>query len=284
MRRHLLVPLALVVLAARSASAAGMEIASDVAERPSAGAEHGKALTGDASPVDPGVLETELAYAPLWTAGVLGGDATSASTQAWSLTATYGLVPHLDVKIAGAFAAVHATHLDGGVAPQTGSGLGVVVAGARWRFVDAPERQLELAAVANVVVPVGSHGSATDLAISQGYWSGRLAVVATRDVGRSTMNLELACVVPIAGDAHGLVAQGQANLAVGYHLARWLQPELELNYQATLGATAHVVAVTAGLVVPWGAGQRVITAVQQTVAAWNTAPTTGAVLAYKRTL
>jgi hypothetical protein len=73
-------------------------------------------------------------------------------------------------------------------------------------------------------------------------------------------------------------------LAVGYHVRHWLQPELELNYQASFGADAHAVAVTVGVVVPWGGGHRIVAAVQQGVFGWNTPPTTGGVLAYKRAL
>lgn len=278
-------PALALVLAIGPASAAEVQVFAEMPPRSPGVTEHGKASTGDASPVDPGTLETEFAYAPLWSGGVLGAGATSASTQAWSVTATYGLVPDVDVAVSAAFAAVYdGTHVDGAMTLRTGTGLGDVVAGARWRFVDAPERELELAVAWSAVIPVGDHGSITALATSQGFWSGRVAVVATKDMGQFTTNLELACMLPIAGDAHGLVAQGQANLAVGYQVTRWFQPELELNYQATLGPTAHVLAVTAGLVVPWGAGQRVVAAAQQSVATWGAAPITGAVLAYKRAL
>ena len=102
-------------------------------------------------------------------------------------------------------------------------------------------------------------------------------------LGHFTSNAELAWVGPIGGDTRGSTAQLQANLAVGYHLRRWLQPELEVNYQATLGPPAHVLALTAGVVLPWGE-HRIVVAAQQTVATWNAASTTGAVLAYKRSL
>jgi hypothetical protein len=269
----------------RAAPAALADGDPEIAARPSPVAvEHGKAAPADASPVDPGVVELELSYAPLWSGDLLGAG-PGASTHAWSLAAAYGVAPDVDVAIAGTFASARdGTQPDASTAPRRGSGLGDLVASARWRFVNLPERALEVALVASAVLPVGSRGSATELAISQGYWSGRAALVATKDVGRWTTGAEVACAAPVAGDARGLLASAQANLAVGYHVRHWLQPELELNYQASFGADAHAVAVTVGVVVPWGGGHRIVAAVQQGVFGWNTPPTTGGVLAYKRAL
>jgi hypothetical protein len=249
--------------------------------------EHGKAVAGDASPVDPGVVEAEISYAPAWNNVGHGSGATPAadgSVHAISATATFGLVRDVDVKLSGSVVSVFdAAHLHAnGAAPRHGTGVGDAVAGARWRFLNLPE--LELAVAGQLVIPVGSRHTDTQIGASQEFWSGRLSLLATKDLGRFTFNAELALGAPLAGDARGLVAVAQTNLAAGYHLARWLQPELELNYQASFGLDAHVLAVTAGLVVPWGAGYRLVAAIQQSVYARNTVPTTSALFAYKTAL
>jgi hypothetical protein len=156
--------------------------------------------------------------------------------------------------------------------------------GARWRFLSLASQALELALTADAVVPVGSPHTSTRVGMTQKYWSARGALVATKDLGRLTANGELAWAVPVSGDAGGLRSTAQANAALGYELWPGLQPELEVNYQASVGRGSHVLGVTAGLVASFGDGYRVVGAAQRGLWGRNAVQTTSAVLAFKSAL
>jgi hypothetical protein len=248
--------------------------------------EHGKAATADASPVDAGGVEAELGYAPVWNvrSAARGFEAAErGSTHGFAATVTAGVLPDVDVKLSGGFASTHDAASAG---PTRGSGLTDATVGARWRFLNLEGPALELAATADLVMPVGSRGTGSALGLTQDFWSARGALVASKDFGALTANGELALATPVSGDAAGLRSVAQANAAVGYQLTDWLQPELELNYthQAAVGADAQVLAVTAGVVAPFGAGHRIVAAVQQGVWGSNTTQTTSAVLSFKTAL
>ena len=273
--------------AAAAAPSSGPDITAEVelGAAPEFAPEHGKAATADASPVAPGALELEIAYAPIWNdGGAAAGfaQAQAGYTHALDATATYGVVRDVDVKVSSVFASTYdAAHVHpDGSTPKQGTGVGDLTVGGRWRFLDAPERSLELAAIGELVLPVGTRSTATRIGLSQEFWSARLALAATKDLGRATMNAEVACMAPLSGDGHGPGAIVQANLAAGHHLLAWLQPELEVNYQASLGTGSQVLAVTAGVIAPWGVN-RVIAALQQGLWGRNAVQTTGAFFAFK---
>jgi hypothetical protein len=284
--KTLLLPL----LLATPALAVADALEDDAAEAAPA-PEHGKAATADASPVDRGALEAELGYTPVWNnrGGRAGFDVSDAGrVHALTGTLTYGAAPDVDVKLAGGFGSAYDAaheHADGS-APRHGGGLTDVAVGARWRFLNLAERALELAVTADAVIPAGARHTATQVGLTQDFWSARGALVATKDFGALTANAEVALGAPVSGDAGGLRSLAQVNAAVGYQLREWLQPELELNYQhqASLGPDAQVLAVTAGVVAPFGAGHRVVAAVQQGVWGRNTVQTTAAVLSFKTAL
>jgi hypothetical protein len=242
--------------------------------------EHGKAATADPSPVDPGVLEAELGYSPTWNnrGGRAGFDRSEAGhLHAVTGTLTYGLVPDVDARISGGFGSVH----DAGLAPARGSGLADLSFGARWRFVNLAAQGLEVAAIADAVAPSGSRSDDDELGLSQEHWSARGALVATKDFGRLTSNVELAVEAPVSGDAGGLRSTLQTNGALGYQVTDWLQPVVELNYEAAVGLDAQVLAVTAGVVAPFGAGHRIVAAVQQGVWGRNSGQTTAGIFSFK---
>jgi hypothetical protein len=253
--------------------------------------EHGKAGTADASPVERGAVETELAYAPSWSErGGAGGFELAAPGHTHQLTAavTWGALPDVDVHLATGVASTYDASRRAGdaAAPVSGGGLSDLGLGARWRFLHLGREALEVAVIADVVAPAGTRTTSTRLGTSQGFWSARAALVATKDLGAWTVNGELAIETPVSGDAGGLRSVAQANLAAGWQVLAWLQPELELNYErtASVALDAHVLAVTAGVVAPFGAGHRVVAAVQHAVWGQHATQTTGALLAFKTAL
>ncbi|HET9594454.1 MAG TPA: transporter [Anaeromyxobacteraceae bacterium] len=280
---------ALALLLAMCASARAAEPSPD-ARAALPGPEHGKASTCDATPVEPGSVEVEVGYAPTWddraAAGAAGGEA--ASTHGFTAALTYGALPDVDLRVSAGFASAHDPARGGadGSGPTRAAGVTDAHLGARWRFLHRPGAALEVAVAAEVVVPVGARSSATAIGLTQDHWSARAALVATKDLGPLTASAEIALGAPFAGDAHGLRSTAQANCAAGWQLAPWLQPELELNYGLghALGGDAHVLAATAGVVAPFGAGQRVVAAVQQGLWALHATPATAGILAFKTAL
>ena len=281
------VTLPLLLLLAPVAALAQDDLGRDA---PSYAIEHGKAATADASPVDPGSVEAELGYAPTWNnrGGSAGFDPADDGHQHSLLgTVTYGVAPDVDVNVGLVLGSIYdAAHQhDDGSAPKRGTGLGDASIGARWRFANLQEHALELAFTAGAVIPTGTQHGPDEIGLSQEYWSARGALVATKDLGsRSTLNAEIAFGAPMSGDAGGLRSVLQANAAFGVHVLPWLQPEVELNYQASFGIRSQVLAATAGVVAPFGNGHRVVAAVQQGLWGQDATRTTAALLAFKTAL
>jgi hypothetical protein len=195
---------------------------------PASGPEHGKAFTCDATPVEPGAVEVELAWAPSWWAPP-GSLDRAGEAQWFVLAAGVGILPDLDVRAALGWAFLRES---GGSAPAArGTGPGDAAVAIRWRFLRLDSPAVDLAVVANAVAPTGTRETAASLGTGQGAWSAGGALVASVDLAPWTANAEVggsSRLGPARGDDVGLLA---ANLAVGLQVAPWLQPEVELNYQ-----------------------------------------------------
>jgi hypothetical protein len=243
--------------------------------------DHGKMATEEATPVGGGAIEVELSYNPTFLNAGGGAFETSADahTHALSLGVFYGLTEHLDLKVGMGFAdTLDHNDLSG---PTTGSGGTDLVIGTRWRFLADPGRALDLCFATSLVAPTGSEGDAHGLGLTQGYWSLRNALVASQDWGRTTANAELALTLPVSSGAGDLVGSVGANLAVGRAFS-WLQPFAELNYEAARDAvTAQRLALTAGLNMTSGSGNRLLLGVQQAVWGRNVQQSTAVVVAAK---
>jgi hypothetical protein len=248
--------------------------------------EHGKLATGDATPVGAGMLELELGYAPSF-----GHEATAAGSSAWgdehalAVAATYGLSDHLDARLAIGFARVIAAAGDGQDGFRSAIGLADSALGLRWRFLSSALRALEVALVGDLVLPTGRRASGGEPGLSQAHWSGGTALVATKDWGRATANLELRGDLPIAGDAGARRGGWRANAAAGHQLRRWLQPVIEVGYEGGLEAVvSHRAAITWGAVMPLESGYRIVLGVSHDVWARHVGRTTSALLAVKMPL
>jgi hypothetical protein len=248
--------------------------------------EHAKLNTADASPVDPEHYEVEMGYS--WTQAKRAFDADGdthqrelAREQAVGLALTVGLVPNVDVNIGLDYLWLRD---DDNVAPTTGEGLGDLCFGGRYRFFTSEHYGIEAAWITGVTVPTGSDGSDDELGVSQEFWSWDNSLVVTKDLERLTMNAEVGWSQPLGedrGDDRGTLI---ANLAAGYQILEWLQPEVELNYSrkyANGEADESALAVTAGLVMPINDCLRVNLGVQQAVWGENADKATAAMLAVK---
>jgi len=215
--------------------------------------EHGKAFTGDATPVEPGHVEIELAYAPAWWATAGAVDRQAGEQHPVVAALGIGLLRDLDLRLAVAWAMVHATPgLPG--APVHGAGLADAALAVRWRFLSLADPAIDLAVAAAVTVPTGTSTTPERLGTSRESWSLGGALLASADWGRFTLGAELGFSAPLAPRESNDVGLLVCNVAVGYQLLPWLQPEIELNYQheVELGEERdeRVLWATAALLVP----------------------------------
>jgi hypothetical protein len=215
--------------------------------------EHGKAFTGDATTVEPGRVEVELAYAPSWWATAGAVDRLSGEQHGLAASVAVGLLPDVDARLVVGWALVHAAPQAPG-APVHGEGLADTTLAARWRFLSLADPVLELAVAVGVTVPTGTRASGARLATSRETWSLAGSLVASADLGRFTLGTELGFSAPVGARTSNDVGLLVCNAAVGYQALPWLQPELELNYQheIELGAQPdeRVLWATAALVIP----------------------------------
>ena len=237
--------------------------------------EHGKAFTGDATTVDPGHVEVELAYAPaFWTtAGAV--DRAAGDQHALYAAVTVGLLPGLDARVVSGWALVHATPVAPG-APGAGAGPADTMVAARWRFLSLAEPAVDLAVSVAVTLPTSTPATPDHLGTGQDAWSLGGALLASADWWRFTASAELGVSVPASPSPANDAALLACNAALGYQLLPWLQPEVELNYQheVELGPERdeRILWATAALVMPLDVA-RVVVGVRAPI--WSQAAAAG---------
>jgi hypothetical protein len=243
-----------------------------------AGPEHGKLATSDASPVGAHVFEVEASYNPTWNLPGKGSFDHSARGAIYplGLAVTYGVVDDVDVTVGLGYAttfdsAYDYDSRDAVSGPAHGHGFTDTTVSARWRFLSLEDAALDVAIVSALVMPTGADGSIDRVGLSQVYWSFENALVVSKDWGPLTADAEVGYSLPFGserGDERGALV---VNLAGGWQVLRWLQPELELNfqrsYEASPEADGDLLCVTGGVVAPFGEGYRITAGVQY--AAWG---------------
>ncbi len=273
-------------------------LAADKAAAPSSetavaneGPGHGKINTPDPSPVEPGHYKVESTYA------------YSASTRAWDnkgdeqavsfsskhaakLSLKAGIVDNVDVIVVTRYAWLRDNgndfNKDGIRGPITGDNFGDLDISGRYRFLHTQESALDVAYIGGLTIPLGTHGNAQELGTGQKYWSFNQTLVASKDWSLWTGNAALGFAVPFGAKKENDRGELKADLAGGYQILPWLQPELELNYNRNFLALGHdpeSLAVTAGFVMPVTSSLRIKTGVQQSVWGRNTDKTTTVALA-----
>jgi len=235
--------------------------------------EHAKINTDDAAPVDPGHFELELGYS-FTRAKRQWDDKWSEESRgltrehAVELGLTYGLVENLDVGLGMGYADLYDRDSD----LRDGGGVTDLGVGLKWRFYHNEDLKLSLAYLPGLTLPVGRESDSDRLGPSQEFWSLDQKLALSKDWGRWTANADVGYSLPFGGkrgDARGTL---ESNLAVGYQLYDWLQPEVELNYAHDFvhkGHDSDLLAVTAGLVMPLSDRWRASVGVQQAIAGRN---------------
>jgi len=125
------------------------------------------------------------------------------------------------------------------------------VLSAKWRFLEDASRHLAFAFVPALTVPVGATSTAHALRPGQEFWGLDLRFAAVKDWSpRLSTNVDVG-YVGFFGDRGESLGGFGANLALGYHLSRWFQPQLELHYGhdfVRVAPDADLLAVTVGAV------------------------------------
>ena len=237
--------------------------------------EHGKINTEDASPVDPGHFEIEPFF--WYTRGKHFWDNSGHSQTRGSmhevgagLSVTAGLVENLDVNLSVGYSWLKDDDNDfdgddGFLGPTSGRDFGDLDFSGRYRFYDNEEQRLQIAYIVGTTIPTGSNSDRDAIGTSQEFWSFNQTLVASKDWDRWTVNVDVGYALPLGNkreDARGTL---HTNVALGYQVLPWLQPEVELNYSRDYleNEDAQVLAATIGLVMPLNDLLRVNVGVQQ---------------------
>ena len=233
--------------------------------------EHAKVNTEDATPVDPGSFELELGYGLVYAKDFFNDkwEKRSRGTlreHSLGLAFTMGIVEGLDLGVEKGYVELRDDEEDA----RKGQGLSDMGVGFKWRFYAEEEDDLGIAWVGGVVAPSGRSEAKDRLGITQDFWSTDQALVMTQDFDETTINMAVTASLPLER-VKGYDGTLAADLAMGYHVAQGLQPELEINYAHDFqaGTDADSVGITAGLIVCLPAGFRVNTGIQQIVAGRN---------------
>ena len=240
--------------------------------------EHGKINTADASPVDPGHYEIEASYAftratQSWNTSGHSQDRGLFREQDIGLSVTVGVVENLDVAVSGGYSWIkdEDNNFDedaGLLGPTTGNNFADMEVSGRYRFYNNERQHLEIAYIAGVTIPTGSDSDRDDIGTSQEFWSFDETLVATKDWDRLTLNGDVGFSLPFGSKRENARGTLNLDLALGYQILSWLQPEVELNYSRDYVQDeddAQTLAVTAGLVMPINDLLRVNIGIQQSL-------------------
>jgi len=235
--------------------------------------EHAKLNTEDATPVEPGSLETSLSWSLSWAHRALDNDWSRCHRpyyreQDFGLSLKYGLMEDLDVGLELGYADIY----DRDTAQVSGGGLMDLAVGAKWRFYKDEDAGLEIAYVPSVTFPTGKDGTAGRLGASDEFTTLFNGIAISKDWGgRWTSGLDLGYAYPIGGKRDGYRGTLSSDVALGYQWTESVQPEIELNYTHDFnhGADADSLAATVGLIICLRDDLRLDVGVQRALAGRN---------------
>ena len=257
------------------------------------GIEHGKINTADASPVDPGHIEVEPSYSytqatRFWDNHGNAHDRGRADEHAAGVSVTVGVFNNFDVNVSGQYLWLRDKENDfdedGDLGPENGNNFGGLDISGRYRFLENKELGLEMAYIAGFTIPTGSNSDQNEIGTSQQYWNFNQMLVATKDWGKWTANFDIGYALPLGDKREDARGTFQSDLAAGYQVLPWLQPEVELNYSRDFFAyidDSEVLAMTIGLVMPINKQLRINTGVQQGLWGQNADKATSVIAAIK---
>lgn len=267
--------------------------------------EHSKVATLDATVNNPGEIEFWNSYVIqggkfAWKSNGERQKRGTYLTQSFETQTTVGVYPGIDIGIIEWFQhtldkgnnydefrdsldpVTGGRREDETEGPTHGFGWGDLGVTARWRFYDSAEKELEIAYIPTVFAPTGRRSNLDHIGASQGYTSLDNAFAFTKEIGRWNGTLNLGYNTPLAREnrTEGYCGTAHTNLAAGYQVLSWFQPEMELIYLHDFGnhgRTANLVSVVLGAVMPLNDHVRFETGVQQDVLGSNMEQTTSGI-------
>ena len=132
-----------------------------------------------------------------------------------------------------------------------GGGLTNLEVEFRYKFLSDPDDDWALAAVLGTTSRNDFKILGDSLSPTSTFQTFDASLVARKNFGRFTTNLELSWSVPLPTHNQSRFSQTVVNLACGYQLTDWLQPALELNYLhiSPLSDDFETLSGTAGVIV-----------------------------------
>ncbi len=264
--------------------------------------EHSKLITMDASIIDPGHVEVDLFYTLQGGSFAWGTDGKRKKrrevlNQSWDTETYIGLFKNVDIGIFQGFTSLtdresNYNEMAGVIDPDTGEemedptegpfhggGIGDLGITGRWRFYHNEQKKLEIAYNPTVIIPTGRRSNLDHLGPSQGYTSLTNALVFTKDIKRFTGNFSVGYTVPLAHSYRTGNSAGSydLNLAIGYQVFSWLQPEVEILWAQGFekhGKGAKILSLVAGVIMPVHEHVRLDLGIQQDIAGSSVDQTT----------
>lgn len=213
--------------------------------------ESAKICTEDAFTVDRGATEVQVTYQGVRAYQSFDSynhlvDRAYNRINAVYASVTYGLANRLDAAVGIDWAQL----VDNAVRVRYGNGIGN--AGLRLKWTFAQKGPWGFAYLGGVTAPVGQKPDESELGIAQDSWSFDQLLVATSSAGRISVTADLGYRAAFWSDdpnTHGGVS---TNAAVGYQVAGWLQPIVEVNFAhdyVRIVSDPYLLATTVGAVV-----------------------------------
>ena len=252
--------------------------------------EPAKLACGDAIPVEPGSVEIGLAAGFIqanraWDDQGFCDDRGGRYRQTdGAVGFVMGVVPDLDCGITSGYTRIddHAMAEDG---PEHGHGVTDVTLAAKWRFLDAGALHAVVQPILNI--PTGGHLPENHIPTISDHWSVGGMIIATWILAPVVVNVDAGTLRHLRKQDHQFLGEWLADLAIGWQITDWCQPEAELNYSRLHRMhedlpDSDTWAVTTGLLFPtrWG---RFALGVQQGLAGHNADRTTMALGHWVRT-
>lgn len=237
-------------------------------------AETAKVNTQDAIPVEPGDTEVEVTYS--YTSADQAFDANNDRFDILrnrkhqvDLTISHGFTEQLEAALIFGGANVRDLNSE----PQSGEGFGNLDLKMKWLFLASEKYGLYLAYVPGISFPVGDATTNTELGPSQQFFGFGQQLIVTAVAEKFNGSFEGAFGLPLGEHREDSRALVNVNIALGYQLAGWLQPEVELNYGKNFfdqAADQEFLAATIGAIMNLSPSVRLDVGVQQVFYGENT--------------
>ena len=190
-------------------------------------AESAKISTEDAFTVDRGAAEFQITYQNAKSGKSFDSGHDLVGRDRYSLTVlngsvTYGITHRLDVAAGIEWAEL----FDDTELPRYGAGIGNAALRLKWTF--SRRGEWGFAYLGGVTAPVGQKATESELCVAQDSWSFDQLAVATGSVGRVAMSADVGYRLPFWSDDPNTHGGASANAALGYQVADWIQPLVEV--------------------------------------------------------